>query len=243
MRGVPTIDDEAPRVAVARVAGLLYLGTIVFGVFAAMVSRGSLIVLGDAAATAGAVLRHQALFRAGLVADIAMLACYIGVTALFYLMFRPVSRFVSLAAAGFSMIGIAVLAADGLFLLATLLLLEAPSYLAVLNAPQREAVALLCLKLHADGYDISLVFFGIYCLLLGWLVWRSVFLPRAIGALMALAGICYLVDSLADLAAPAFAATLPPHIMTPTLIGEAALALWLIIFGARPGFRARDRSS
>lgn len=78
---------------------------------------------------------------------------------------------------------------------------------------------------------MSLVFFGVYCLMLGWLVWRSGFLPKAIGALMALAGACYLLNSIADLAAPAFARTLSPHLMDPTLIGEAALALWLLAFG------------
>ncbi len=86
---------------------------------------------------------------------------------------------------------------------------------------------------------MSLVFFGIYCLMLGWLVWRSGFLPKAIGVLMTLAGVCYILNSIADLTAPAFARMLSPHLMDPTLIGEAALALWLLTFGPRRSMRDR----
>lgn len=224
--------EPAPSPFTARLAGALYLGTIVLGLFAEAGARGSLIVGSDAAATARALFANEALFRAGIVADLAMLACYAGVTTLFLDMFRPVHAGISRMAAAFSLIGIAVLAANTLLLLVPLRLMAATPYLAVLGAPQREAAALLALRLHGDGYDVSLIFFGIYCLMLGWLAWRSGFLPKAIGALLLLAGTCYIFNSVADLAAPAFARTLSPHIMDPTLIGEAALAFWLLIFGS-----------
>ncbi len=231
--------EAAPSPSAARFAGGLYLGTIVFGLFAEVAARGSLIVGSDAAATARAILASEPLFRAGLTADLAMLVCYVGVTALFLDMFHPVHASGSRMAAAFSLIGIAALTADTLLLLVPLRLLATTPYLAELGASQREAAALLALKVHGDGYDVSLVFFGIYCLMLGWLAWRSSFLPKAIGALMVLAGACYIFNSIADLAAPAFAHTLSPHLMDPTLIGEAALALWLLLFGARPSLRGR----
>ncbi|WP_010188134.1 MULTISPECIES: DUF4386 domain-containing protein [unclassified Sphingomonas] len=232
--------ETAPAPSTARLTGALYLGTIVFGLFAEVGSRGSLIVGSDAAATARSILANEALFRAGLAADLAMLACYVGVTTLFLDMFRSVHAGVSRMAAAFSLIGIAVLAADTLLLLVPLRLLAAPPYLAALGSSQRDAVTLLALKVHGDGYDVSLVFFGIYCLMLGWLVWRSGFLPKTIGALMALAGACYILNSIANLAVPAFARMLSPHLMDPTLIGEVTLALWLLVFGA--GRRSkRDR--
>jgi len=233
------VAEAVPSPSVARLAGALYLGTIVFGLFAEVGSRGALIVGSDAAATARAILADEGLFRAGLTADLAMLACYVGVTVLFLGMFRPVHAGVSRMAAAFSLIGIAVLAADTLLLLAPLRLLATAPYLSALGAAQREAAALLVLKVHGDGYDVSLVFFGIYCLMLGWLAWRSGFLPKAIGALMTLAGGCYILNSVADLTAPAFARMLSPHIMDPTLIGEAALALWLLAFGTRRSIRNR----
>lgn len=232
--------ETRPSPYVARLSGALYLGTIIFGLFAELGVRGSLIVGSDAAATARAILANETLFRVGLVADLAMLACYVGVTALFLDIFRPVDATVSRMAAAFSLVGIAVLAADALLLLAPLRLLATAPYLAALEMPQREAVALLTLKVHGSGYNVSLVFFGIYCLMLGWLVWRSGFLPKAIGALMVLAGACYLLNSFAVLAAPAFAGMLSPYVMPPTLLGEGALALWLLVLG--PGKRLmRDR--
>ena len=233
--------EAVPSPSIARLAGALYLGTIVFGLFAELGSRGALIVGSDAAATARAILADEPLFRAGIAADLAMLACYVGVTALFLDLFRPVHAGVSRMAAAFSLIGIAILAADTLLLLAPLRLLASSPALVALGEPQREAGALVALRIHGDGYDVSLVFFGIYCLMLGWLAWRSGFLPKAIGALMTLAGGCYILNSVADLTAPTFARMLSPHLMDPTLIGEAALALWLLVFGARrtPGRATR----
>ena len=108
----------------------------------------------DATATARAILANEPLFRAGLAADLVMLACYVGVTTLFLDMFRPVHAGVSRMAAAFSLIGIAVLAADTLLLLVPLRLLATTPYLAVLGAPQREAATLLALKVHGDGYDV-----------------------------------------------------------------------------------------
>jgi len=229
-----------PSQATARFAGLLYLGTIVAGIFAQMFARSPLVVRGDAHATAVNILAHQDLYRAGLIGDLVMLACYVGVTAIFYAMFRPAGRTLSLAAAGFSMTGIAVLAVDGFFHIAPLHLLGGAPYLQALGTDQLQALALLSLGLHGDGYDISLVFFGVYCLLLGYLAFRSRLVPRIIGVLMAVAGVCYLVGSVADLAAPALAARLPAQILVPTLLGEGALALWLLIFGLRPARTQRD---
>ena len=226
------MHDRPLSQSMVRIAGGLYLGTIVAGIYAEMVVRGSLMVRDNAAATAQAITQAEPLFRAGLMADLAMLACYIGVTTLFYVMFRPVSRLASLMAAMFSLIGIAILAADTFFLLIPLRLLDASSFITVIDTQQREALALLSLGIHGDGYDVSLMFFGVYCLLLGGLIWRSGFLPKTIGALMALAGFCYLLNSGADLGMPVIFDTLPPQLMYPTLIGEAVLALWLLIFGA-----------
>ena len=225
------IDRTVPMPG-ARLAGLLYLGTIAGGIFAEVVVRGSLIVRGDATATAAAIIGQQAFFRTSMLGDLAMLACYVGVTTLFYDLFATVSRRVSLMAAAFSVTGIAILASAAFFTLAALHMLAAPPFLAAaIDASQREAMALFFLKLHGDGYVLSLVFFGIYCLMIGWLAWRSDFLPRIVGALMLLAGGCYLLKSVADLAAPTLAAALPSSVMIPTLVGEAALALWLLAFG------------
>lgn len=215
----------------ARATGLFYLGTIVAGIYAEVFARSALIVSGNGPATADNILSHQALYRSGLVADLVMLCCYIVVTVLLYELFRSVSRQLSLLAAGFSLTGIAVLAANGILHMAALSLSQSALYPGAFGAGQAGGPALLALDLHSQGYNISLVFFGFYCVLIGILAFRSGFLPRVIGLLMLAAGLCYLINSFAWLASPDMARGLPSWILYPTLIGEAALSLWLIMFG------------
>lgn len=120
---IDRVVETSPRLW-ARIAGALYLITIVLGVFAEAFVRGTLIVRDDAAATATNILAHESLYRLGLAADLAMIACYIAVTLLFYVLFKPVSRGLSLLAAFFSLVGLAVLAANSLTHLAPLVLLS-----------------------------------------------------------------------------------------------------------------------
>ena len=212
----------------ARLAGLTYLGTIVCGVYAEVFVRGALFVRGDAVATAQAIFASEPLFRFGLIADLAMLACYIVVTILLYGLFREGSPYLRATAAAFSLIGIAVLACDTLLLAMVLRLRD----LAQPTSSLAETAYLL-LRVHGDGYKISLVFFGVYCLLLSWLIWREGIIPMAVGVMVAAAGACNVINSLAWLGAPQWAVRLPQYFTMPTLLGELALALWLLVFGIR----------
>ena len=210
----------------ARLAGLIYLGTIICGVYAEIFARGVLVVHGDAAATAQAIFASEPIFRLGLVADLAMLACYFPVTLLLHGLFRSASPCISAIAAAFSLIGIGGLACDTL-LLAMILRMDELTQSPLSMA---EAVHLL-LRVHGDGYKVSLVFFGVYCLLLGWLIHSGRVMPMAVALLVAAAGACNLINSLAWLGAPQWAAHLPQYFTIPTLLGELVLALWLLVFG------------
>ena len=214
----------------ARVAGAFYLLTIIMGVFAEVFVRGTLVVGDDSAATAANIMAHVPLYRAGLAADLIMLACYIAVTLLFYGLFKPVGRSLSLLAAFFSLIGIAVLAVNSLTHVAPLVFLGGAHYLSAFETTQLQALALMSLKLHARGYNISGVFFGIYMLLLGYLIFRSGFLPRILGVLMAVGGLSYLTDSFAIFLLPMLVARLP-DIGIIGGIAELALCLWLLAMG------------
>lgn len=152
----------------ARLAGFLYLGTIGFGVYAEVVARGALIVRGHPAATAQAIFASGSTFRFGMIADLAMLGCYIGVTILLHGIFRKRAPRVSAIAASFSLIGIAMLACDTLL---SAMILRLPD----LGQPSSSLAdwVYLLLRAHGDGYKIGLVFFGAYCLLLGSLLRRG----------------------------------------------------------------------
>ena len=223
------VDAVTPR-RMARAAGAFYLLTIVTGLFAEVFVRGRLVVRDDAAATAANIVAHEPLYRLGLAADLVMLASYVAVTLLLYVLFRPAGERVSLLAAFFSIVGIAVLAVNCLTHLAPLLLLRSAHGWSGWNAAQVQDLALFALRLHARGYSISGVFFGTYCMLIGYLIYRSRLVPRLVGVLMAIGGLSYVVSSFMLFLWPAVSARLPDYTLLGG-IGELALTLWLLVMG------------
>jgi hypothetical protein len=152
------------------------------------------------------------------------------VTLLFYYLLKPVNRSLSLLAALFSLTGCMIDAVECLFHVAPLIVLEGSHYSSVVSAEQTQALALMFLNLHTQGLNICMIFFGFYCLLMGYLIFRSTFLPRIIGGLLMLAGLCYLTNYCATFLSPEFAARLFPCIPIPGL-SEVVLALWLLVMG------------
>jgi hypothetical protein len=166
---------EASPCFKARIAGVFYLLTFVTGGFAAFFAGRGLVVYGDAA-------------------NLMATACYIAVTLLFYSIFKPVNRHLSLLAAFFSFVGCAI---------------------SILS------------PFHLDPTHINpLVFFGFYCLLIGYLIFMSSFLPRVLGVLMAIGGLGWLT-----FLSPPLANSLSPYSMAPGILGEGALTLWLLVVG------------
>lgn len=215
----------------ARVAGLSYLITTVAGLFAEIVVRGGLIVSGDAAATARNITASESLYRLGFAADLIGGAAYLVVTLLLYELLKPVNRVLSLLAAFFSLVGIAIGGVAALAHLAPLLILGGASYLHAFDAGQLQALAYLAIRLHAQGYLIALVFFGFYEALLGYLILNSGFLPRALGVLVGIAGLAFLINSFATFVAPPVGAALSNYMLILDAIGEFSLMLWLLIAG------------
>jgi hypothetical protein len=215
----------------ARIAGVIYLVTIVTGIFGEGFVRGQLVVDGGAAATATNILAHESLFRLGFVAVLVGTACYVAVTALLYALLKPVNPSLSLHAAFFSLVGCAVWAVGCVFDLAVFVVLGGGQYLSVFKPEQLQALALMFLKLNGEAFGIGMVFFGFYCLLIGYLIFKSTFLPRIVGILMALAGLGHLIGMFANFLSPAFADHLFPYILWPGLLGEGSVTLWLLVMG------------
>jgi len=214
----------------ARVAGAFYLATVVAGAFAEF-SRDGLVASGNPAATARNILAAEQLYRWAFVADLVAGICYVVVTLLLYELLKPVNRAIALLAAFFSLIGIAVGAASGVAQSANLILLGNASYVGAFTPAQLQTLAYVSGKLHAESSLIALVFFGVYCALVGYLVVKSTFLPKVVGILMEVAGACYLINSFAAFLAPPLANVLSPWIVLPSLIGELTLTLWLLVAG------------
>lgn len=216
--------EASPR-RKARTAGVLYLLEGAPAVFQQSVIAG-LIVSGDAAATATNVLAHEPLFRLWFAAALLAVACHIAYTVLFYDLFKPVNRTVALLAASVSLVACALQAFAALFQLVALLVLGGGSSLGALTQGQGQALALLFLNLHTQAFNIYLIFFGFWLLPTGYLILRSAFFPRIIGALVMLDGLGW-----ATFLWPPLATSLYPIISVVAALAEIPLALWLLVVG------------
>lgn len=218
----------------ARLAGLLWTLTIVFGVLALFGIQARMVVSGDAPATARNILAAPELWRIGFVAELLATACYVGAVVLLAELLKPSGRLMSRLALAFAVIGGAVAALNGGNTLAALLVLQDPTISAALGA-DAPAMMRLFLRMHAVGYDLALVFFSALLLpLLGWLGIRSGWFPRALGLLLILAGACYFVFTFTRFLAPSIASLLWPWIIIPCFVAEASVALWLLLRGPLP---------
>jgi len=220
------IAETSPRLK-ARIAGVFYLICGTAYSYADGSVRGKLVVYDNAASTAHNILAHEALFRLGFAADLIAVVCYIVVTLLLFDIFRPVNRSLSLLAAFFSLAGCIVQAVSSLLHLAPLVVLGGEQYLSAFNTEQLQALALMILKLRAQAASIYMVCFGWYCLLIGYLIFKSRFLPRILGVFMVIAGLAYQI-----FLSPPLANHLFPYVVAPAgALGELSLILWLLVIG------------
>lgn len=217
--------------SMARVAGLAYLIIFIAAPFAELYVRDGAIVRGDAAATASNILASEGLWRVAFTAELVNAACDAIVAVLLYELLKPAGRAVSLLAAVFRLVLVAIAGVKTLLHVAPLHLLSGEGFMAGLSAEQAQTLSYVSLRLHGEAYDVSLFFFGIHCLLIGWLIARATFLPRILGWLLAIAGFCYLVNTIAGALAPEFSRALLPWILLPALPAEGGLTLWLLIMG------------
>ena len=215
----------------ARIGGALYLIIIVAGLLGELLIRDRLVVPGDATATAGNIRSFEFLWRLGIAANLFHLACSVALALIFYVLLRPVSRDLALLALMFNLVAIAVESASKLFLLPSLFVLSNAAYLQAFTPDQLHAFAYLSNRSHTYGFNISLIFFGFECLLLGYLIFKAPFLPRILGILMQIAGVSYLTNSFALLLAPRFVNI---AVLIPAFVAELSLALWLLVRGVNP---------
>lgn len=222
--------EASPRV-LARLGGVLYLIIIVGGIFGEAFIRGGAVVSGDAAATASNIRSLESLWRFGVASEIFMLTCAVAMAWVFFILLKPVSGGLVWLATFFHLVSIAMEAANELRLMEPLFLLGNAEALRALGPEQLYATMGLSLRSYAYGFNISLIFFGWFCVIFGYLVFRSGYLPKTLGVLLMIAGLSYLVNSFALILAPGFAGRLGYSLMAPVLVGEASLCLWLLVKG------------
>ena len=217
--------EVSPRIKarIARVFELLEGFTSAGG---QVVILGSLVVVGNATTTAANILAHEQLYRLGFSFSIIGTVFHIIWGLLFYELCKPVNRTIALLALCVILVGSAMQALIGLLYLAPLLVLHGGSALSAFTTQQAQALAFVFLKLNAAAFNIDLVFFGLWCVVSGYLIFRSTFLPRILGVLLVIDGLGWMLYLLLPLAQHLF-----PFIAVASGLTEIPLMFWLIVAG------------
>ena len=209
----------------ARVAGALYLVANLFAPFTLLYLPSRFIVRGDAAATANSIIASESLFRVGIVGNLFTFIANILLALALYQLLKVVNRNMASLMVILFLVGVPIAMLNELSQLAVLQLLSGADYLKAFAPDQLQAIVYLSLGVHDQGLLIAHVFFGLWLLPMGYLVFRSGFIHRIVGVLLVIAGVGYVVQS--------FAAFLGHNvnIILFTGLGELVFLLWLLIKG------------
>lgn len=210
-----------------RATGLLYVVVVVFGMFSPIVVE-TLVVPGDAVATAGNVLGSLWLFRASLVSWIVLVVTDVVISVVLYLLFETTGRALSLISASFRAVYSTILGAFLLHLFSGYVLLTDPAKGAVLGVSEARGMALVDFETFGAGFALALAFFGVHLILFGALLKRSRYVPAVLAVLMAVAGVGYIVNSLATFFVPSHGDVASTLLLMPALVGEVGLTVWLL---------------
>lgn len=224
----------------SRIAGFCYLIVIATGLFSEVFVRQALSVSNDALTTAQNIKTHEMLFRWGFVADLINFVIGLPTILIVYHIFKHVNKLLLQLALAFVIIQTAIIAVNLLNQISPLLLLSNDTYLNAFQPNQLAALSLLSLNIQIQGYALGLVFFGFYCLIIGYVIYKSNLIPKTLGILYAFAGFCYLINSFTMFLSKGFANPLFLYLAIPIFIGELSLCLWLLIKGIDTSKRIKN---
>ncbi|ACB52055.1 hypothetical protein cce_2707 [Crocosphaera subtropica ATCC 51142] len=217
----------------ARVAGVLYLIIIVCGLFSEMYVRSHLIIPEDAVTTATNIMDSIFLFRLGFLSDLIMILCDVIVAIIFYILLKSVNKNIALLTVSFRLMQDAILGINLLNFFIPLILISHANYLKNFETNQLYALVLLFLNIHNYGYLIALVFFGIHCFLLGYLMVNSYYFPKLLGFGLMVACFGYLMDSFANFLLPNYTEITSWLVIISAVVAEFSLCLWLLFKGVK----------
>ncbi|MCE4564584.1 DUF4386 domain-containing protein [Maribellus sp. CM-23] len=217
----------------ARIAGVLYLVIILTGLFSELFVRSGIIVPGDATATTENIAGNTFLFRIGFFSDLIMVIADVTVALLFYLLLKSVNQGLALLAAFFRLAQATVIGLNLLNYYMPLLILGDTGSFSGFSSEQLNTLILLFLNAYSYGYLISGVFFGVSCIIFGYLIYKSIYFPKWLGLFVSAAGISYIIDSSVNFLFPEFASSSELLVMTIALISELSLCLYLLVKGIK----------
>jgi hypothetical protein len=216
-----------------RLAGSLYVLASIVGIFGLVYVPSKLIVNGNAAETARNIAASETLFRLGISMHLIGEALFVFVALALYDLLKEVNRRNALCMLTLILVAIPIAFLNELNAIAALALVHGTDFLSLFSEPQRNALAMLFLNVHGYGFDVAGIFWGLWLFPLGFLVYRSGFLPRILGVALMVNCFAFLISSFTSLVLPHYEALVHGW-MRPFHFGEQAFMLWLLIMGAKP---------
>lgn len=213
----------------ALISGLGLLAMTIFAIFAEFFVFQNLVVNGDPSATSKNISANEMQFRFGIISFLIVIVCDVLVAWSLYIFLKPVNKNLSLLAGWFRLVYAVIFAISLFNLVAVPGLLTSTDYLKAFGTEQLNAQVMFSLNAFRDGWNIGFIFFGVHLILLGYLVFKSGYVPSLFGILLMIAGIGYLADSIGKLLVHNFDLSL--NIFTAW--GELLFMFWLLIKGAK----------
>lgn len=220
------VTEQSPK-SLARTAGLLQALEGTTATFGQVQVMGRLFVVESAAASAANILAHQRLFWLGFASSLLGVIFHVAWGVLMYYLLKPAGKKLSAIALAVILIGSAVQAVTAVLYLAPMLVLNAGAVLSAFTAPQLQALAYAFLRMNGYAFNTYIVFFGLWCALTGFLIYRSNFMPRTIGVLLMISGLGWMTYLVPPIGMRLFI----PYLAGASAIGEFPLLLWLLIKG------------
>jgi hypothetical protein len=216
----------------ARLAGLLYLILVITGVFGIMYIPSQIIVAGDSVSTAKNMISNEVLFRTGILNDIISNTIFLLLVLVLYRLFKHVNENQAKLMFALVIVQIPVAFMMEAFNITSLMILKG-EILKTFELTQRQDLAMLFLKINDYGTLPLEMFWGLWLLPFGLLVYKSGFIPRIFGILLVIAGIAYMIDSTIALLFPSDSVFVNNPTLLLAAIGEISITLWLLIKGVK----------
>lgn len=224
---------------IARLAGLLYLFLIITGIYGIFYVSTQVIVLGDTVTTAQNIIANEFLFRTGIINDLISNIIFMLLVLVLYRMFKQVNENQAKL-----MVALVVVQIPAVFIMEALnitsLMIFKGEILQTFELNQRQDLAMLFLKINDYGTLTLEMFWGLWLLPFGLLVYKSGFIPRIFGIMLMIAGIAYMNDSFIALLFPSYSALINQPILLLVAIGEISITLWFLIKGVKTNISTID---
>jgi hypothetical protein len=225
-----SLYDISPK-NIARVAGILYLVVVVFGMFAYMYAFPSIIIPGDAVTTANNIMASETLYRLGFVSELILNTFWALLALALYKLLKPVNKNLAILMVILNLLGVPIGMLNALNHYAALPLLSGENYLTVFTSEQLQAKAMFFINMWEPGYDIAQIFYALFLIPLGYLVYKSGYFPKVLGVLLIISGFGGVVDTLVSALIPNFESIILTVI---EIFGFSELLFcgWLLVKGA-----------